>query len=103
MEKMNAIAEHLQGMINEQSRMDRLYPDRRRVIHKVPCKNCPSAIGMNRGEEDPESKEIKEGFSKGMIVNEVLFVCAWRPSKLCKGLCDYMEVTQEDINNLSKK
>jgi hypothetical protein len=103
MEKVkSSIAEYFDKQIAEQDRQDKLYPDRHKVIHKVPCKNCPSAIGKLRGEEDPECKEIKETCSKGLIVNEFLFVCAWRPSKLCKGNCDYMEITEEDISNLSK-
>lgn len=79
-------------------KMDRLYPDRHKVIHKGCCKRCPSAQG-----EDPEVKDIKEHCSKEHIAKEFLFVCAWRPSKLCKGYCDYNDIDQEFLDNLNKK
>lgn len=28
---------------------------------------------------------------------EVTFLCAWRPEKLCRGACDRLNVTEEDL------
>ena len=80
--------------------LDRMYPNRHKQIHKVCCKNCPSEQDRIAGVEDPESKDIKEGYSKEVIASEFLFVCAWRQSKLCKGLCDYMGIDQQFLNDL---
>lgn len=82
------------------SDLDRKYPDRHKQIHKGCCKNCPSDIDNKKGIEDPESRDIKENYSKEQIAREMLFVCAWRNSKLCKGLCDYMGIDQEFLNSL---
>jgi hypothetical protein len=56
------------------------FPNRHKEIHKECCEKCPSKHG-----EDPEVKDIKETCGKEVIVKEFLFVCAWRPNKLCKG------------------
>ncbi len=82
--------------INEYfEKQNRLYPDRRKQIHTFCCKNCPSADGM-----DEESADIKRGCDKKFIAQEILFVCYNRTSKLCKGLCDNMEIDQEYLDNL---
>ncbi len=77
--------------------MNRLYPNRHNEIHKVSCQHCPSAKGT-----DPESEEIKT-YSKELIVKEFLFVCAWRESKLCKGLCDKMGIDEKFIEEVRNK
>lgn len=84
----------LKAAISGQQELDKRYPLRHVTIHKHPCKHCPSMRGS-----DPEADEIKT-YPKEIIVNEFLFVCAWRQSKLCKGNCDAMGITQEDINRL---
>lgn len=75
------------------------YPNRHKEIHKSPCKNCPSVYNKKNGVIDPETNEIKT-YPKEIIVKEFLFVCAWRPNKLCKGNCDEMSINQDFINNM---
>lgn len=77
------------------ARLDRLYPNRRKQIHKVPCKGCPSADTRI----DLESQDIKDTCSKEFLAKEGLFVCYKRESKLCKGLCDFMEIDQDFLDN----
>jgi hypothetical protein len=79
--------------------MDEKYPDRHKIIHKACCKHCPSKIGMENDCMDDEAKEIAQ-YPKEVIVREFLFVCAWRPEKLCKGLCDFLEIDQEFIDSI---
>jgi len=85
--------EHLKEYTDYLAEMDLKYPDRHKVMHKTPCKQCPSTR-----DPDTESQDIKDNISKEYFIKEYMFVCAWRPSKICKGLCDFMEVDQELIN-----
>jgi hypothetical protein len=78
--------------------MDVKFPNRHKEIHKSCCKNCPSKQTRLKGIEDVESKEMKDSYNKAGLIQECLFVCAWRNNKLCKGICDYFDITQEDIN-----
>lgn len=73
-----------------------------REIHKMACKKCPTKNGLKIGQIDAETQEIKT-YPKEIIVQEYLFPCAWRPNKLCKGLCDYFEITETHINEVIKK
>lgn len=75
--------------------LERRYPNRNKVIHKQPCKGCPSTFG-----HDPETSDIKSSCSKEFIARELLFVCYKRTSKLCKGLCDLMEIDQEYLDSI---
>lgn len=59
-------------------------------IHDSPCVHCPSTKGI-----DPETEDIKT-WPKSQRMNTV-FPCAWRNEKLCKGYCDSIGVTREDI------
>lgn len=77
------------------AQMDAKYPNRRKEIHKGACKNCPSTRPP-----DPESQDIKDHVSKEVFIKQYAFVCAWRPNKLCKGLCDFMEVDQQLIDKV---
>ena len=79
--------------------LDANYPDRHKEIHKEPCKGCPSMQDKRAGRIDPESADIKT-LPKEIIASEYLFVCYARPSKLCKGLCDNMEIDEEFIKSL---
>lgn len=81
---------------------DCLYPNRHKEIHKVCCKQCPSDHNTKNGIIDPEDEEYR-GAPKEYLAKEILFVCAWRPSKLCKGLCDNHEIDQEFLDNLYGK
>jgi len=80
-------------------RLNRLYPNRHKVIHKVACDGCPSEQDKKLGILDPESEEIKT-FDKELIAKEFLFVCYKRNSRLCKGLCDNMGIDQQYLNEL---
>lgn len=87
---------------NNLNELDEKYPDRHKIIHKGCCKYCPSNINNLNAIIDPESAEIKT-YRKETIAKEYLFVCAWRPDKLCKGNCDEMGIDQNYLNNLYEK
>lgn len=61
------------------------------TIHKAPCKHCPSA----HHPPDPESLDIMTWPREQQ--REALFACGWRPDKLCKGQCDELGFTEEDL------
>jgi len=67
-------------------------------IHKACCKRCPTNNNRKAGIIDEESEEIKR-LPKKLIAKEYLFVCTWRPSKLCKGICDFMEIDEGFLKN----
>lgn len=90
------MADHVSDMTNYLDEMDAKYPNRHKVIHKVHCQHCPSA----NSPADPEAQDIKDHVSKEHFIKEYAFVCAWRPSKLCKGVCDFMEVDQQLIDKV---
>lgn len=69
---------------------DRKRPDE---MWDEPCPNCPSAHFPH----DHESEDMEKMFFSGEIGMEYLFPCAWRPTKLCKGLCDNWKVTPEQL------
>ena len=62
------------------------------AVHKGYCPRCPS----NRAvfpKPDPESEDyasLPEG-----IKQQYVFPCAWRPSKLCKGVCEQLDYYEE--------
>lgn len=58
-------------------------------VHKTYCKNCPSKWHP----ADPESLDIASmpDGKKQMHV----FTCAWRGEKLCKGVCEDLNYTEE--------
>ena len=54
-------------------------------VHKKPCKNCPSA----HHPRDPEAQDILDALSRGEVsFEDVVFPCAWRPEKICRGVYD---------------
>ncbi len=83
------------GYIDEQNRK---YPNRHKEIHKGVCKHCPTHLDKLAGRTDPESEEILT-LPREVILKEFAFVCAWRPNKLCKGLCDAAGIDEEFIKN----
>lgn len=87
----------------KQEELNNMFPERHTIIHKGCCKHCPSNNMRKAGLTDPESKDLKEGLPKETLVKDYLFVCAWRPDKLCKGLCDYFEIDQNFINQTLNK
>lgn len=54
------------------------------------CRHCPSTK-----EPDPEFLDIQTWPKEKRI--EIVFVCGWRTSKLCKGFCDAMGITEADL------
>ena len=81
---------------------ERKFPNRHKVIHKGCCKNCPTEKNQKGGVIDSESEDIKT-YPKEVISNEFLFVCAWRPNKLCKGICDFYDINQEYLDEKVSK
>ena len=70
-------------------------PSRPRTIWKRPCKHCPSA----HFPPDPESLQMTQFYKAGEItVWEAIFPCAWRPQKMCKGVCDVMGITEKHLH-----
>jgi hypothetical protein len=67
------------------------------LIHLNYCANCPSRHGQIYG-HDPESLDymsLPDGEKQKYV-----FPCAWRPTKLCKGICEdlgYVENLHSDI------
>lgn len=80
---------------------DKQFPNRHNEIHKVCCKKCPSNHNKKNGNVDEESEQIKT-FPKELIAKEYLFVCAWRPNKLCKAICDYYDIDENYLKTLNE-
>ncbi len=89
--------EYLEKVHKRIAELDRRYPNRYRTIHKTACKNCPSVKGT-----DPENEDFKL-LPKQVVAEKFLFVCGWRNSRLCKGLCDSHGIDQEFLNKLHKQ
>ncbi len=67
------------------------------MIHSNYCKYCPSAFGP----DDDESKMIAslpEGEKQKMV-----FRCAWRPNKLCKGVCEELDYNEDKHAELIRR
>lgn len=65
-------------------------------IHRHPCKQCPSILDSLEG--DFESLYyVKEASREEQI--ESVFRCAWRQEKACRGWCDRINVTEEDLKD----
>jgi hypothetical protein len=63
-------------------------------IWDLPCERCPSA----HYPPDSESADYKKFYEAGELpAGECVFPCAWRPEKLCRGVCDYLGVTEKDL------
>lgn len=53
-------------------------------VWKTYCNKCPSRYAKTHGINDPEAEMIRNsGFE---IRRRMLFVCAWRQKKTCKGI-----------------
>lgn len=81
--------------------LDKKYPNRRKEIHKQCCKKCPTENIYKNGGQDCEIEDLR-GLSKEVLAKEIVFVCAWRNSKLCKGICYQYGITQNYLNALYK-
>jgi hypothetical protein len=66
-----------------------------KAIHARPCKHCPSAIGEKLGQHDEEATDYKAAPRDVQL--ESAFPCGWRPEKLCKGYCDFLGITERDM------
>lgn len=62
------------------------------TIHAAPCKRCPSA----HHPPDPEALAYQSA-PRELQLSEGIFACAWRPNKLCKGVCDSLNVKEADL------
>jgi hypothetical protein len=62
-----------------------------REIHTHACKHCPSA------HYPPDEESLDYKGAPRQIQLEAVFRCAWRPDKACKGLCDFLEVSEQDL------
>lgn len=61
-------------------------------IHLAYCKHCPSAPGLP---SDPEAEELAASDYETRKL--AAFPCAWRPEKLCKGICEELRITEADF------
>lgn len=71
---------------------------RKRTYNVMPkaCKHCPSA----HFPPDPESEDIRDHFSRSEQL-DTLFACGWGDGRLCRGYCDFLNVTDEERAALS--
>jgi len=72
--------------------LPRVLPEAHCRVHDAPCGPCPSA----HYPPDPESEDIRLNWSRPDQL-AVLFVCAWRPTALCRGQYDDLAVTREEL------
>lgn len=62
-------------------------------IYKRPCGPCPTARG-----DDPEIIQMREWYRTGQITaQEMVFRCAWRRKKICRGIADFAGITEADL------
>ena len=66
-------------------------------VHTTYCEKCPSNKAVYP-ESDPESKEISN-YPDG-VKQQYVFPCAWRNKKLCKGICEEYNYTEEEHKHL---
>lgn len=66
-------------------------PHHQMEIHKGCCKRCPSKFNSVNGIKDPEVEDMKKA-PPDKIVEYGVFPCFCREDKLCKGICDEMNV-----------
>lgn len=68
--------------------MTRLTPERPKEVYAKPCKHCPSEWHP----QDPEAEDLLNACVEGKISEEdLLFVCAWRREKICRGLWNRLQ------------
>ncbi len=66
-------------------------------MHTKPCKNCPSA----HFPPDPEALAMESWPHEERV--KTAFPCGWNGKRYCKGYCDKMGVTNNDLENLHLK
>lgn len=99
---MNDIPKDIKSNLHWLEEQDLKYPNRHKDIHKGCCKYCPSNNNRKSGIIDPETEDFKK-LPKDIIATKYVFVCAWRPNKLCKGLCDNFDIDEEFIKKAYEK
>lgn len=67
------------------------------VMHKVACKNCPSA----HFPIDPESADIRTWKHEDKV--DTAFPCGWSPVRYCRGYCEQMGITNDDLSELNSR
>lgn len=68
----------------------------RTKIHKKACKKCPAVIMKGNDIADSQFDDIR-GLEKSFIASQIAYSCFCRPNKLCKGFCDEMNLTEENL------
>lgn len=81
--------------IHYYNKMESMYPNRMKEIHKIACKNCPSVFNKKNNIIDLETEQIKNESRKYQL--QSVFPCGWRGSKLCKGYCDELKIKETDL------
>lgn len=72
-------------------------PDTKSEMHIKACKHCPSA----NFPPDEEVLDILKLSHEERV--ETAFPCGWNGKKYCKGYCDSMGITNDDLVNLQQK
>jgi len=62
------------------------------------CAHCPSARSARIGQPDPETEDIKTCSRRYQL--DSVFKCAWSDNVLCKGYCDELKVTPEEMRSV---
>lgn len=65
--------------------------------HNEPCPSCPSA----HHPDDPETKDILTWPREEQV--KTAFSCGWNNRRYCKGYCDKLNITEQDLINLNKE
>jgi len=60
------------------------------VPHVKPCKHCSSMCGI-----DPETEDILTWPREQQI--ETVFPCGWNGIRYCRGYCDKLEITPDEL------
>jgi hypothetical protein len=89
------IKELIKNHLDKYNKIELMYPNRYKEIHKSPCKNCPSIFNKENKIIDLENEEVKNYPREEQIKS--VFPCGWRGSKLCKGYCDEFNIKEKDL------
>jgi hypothetical protein len=92
---MSDITKTIKTHLENHSKVDLIYPNRFKEIHKVACEKCPSVYYRENNISDPEVEDIKNYTREEQI--KTVFPCGWRNSKLCKGYCDDFNINENDL------
>jgi hypothetical protein len=60
-------------------------------VHRRPCAHCPSA----HFPPDPEAEDLARAPREQQV--RAAFPCGWRPRKLCRGYCDRIGLTADEL------